>query len=96
MRARLMAGASGLVLAGLVLAGLVQAGPAAADLTGPAETPPADYGGQQYVDSKGCLFLRTGPKGREVWTPRVTRNGEPICDHPPSGRRVPVADEDGG
>jgi hypothetical protein len=73
--------------------GLVLAGPAAAELSGPAELPPEDYAGQQYVDSKGCLFLRAGPKGNEIWTPRVTRDGVPLCNYPPSGQRVPVADE---
>jgi predicted small lipoprotein YifL len=74
--------------------GLLLAGPAAAGLTGPAELPPPEYAGQQYVDSKGCLFLRTWSKGKEIWTPRVTRDGVPLCDYPPSGQRVPVADPD--
>jgi hypothetical protein len=58
----------------------------------PAELPPADYAGQQYVDSKGCLFLRAGQEGNERWIPRVTREGTPLCDNPPSGQRVPVVD----
>jgi hypothetical protein len=70
------------------------AGPSVAELPGPAEPPPKDYAGQQYVDSKGCLFLRAGPEGNESWVPRVTRDGLPICDQPPSGRRVPVAGEE--
>lgn len=73
---------------------VVLAGPSVAELPGPAELPPKDYAGQQYVDSKGCLFLRAGPKGDESWVPRVTRDGLPICDQPPSGRRVPVAGEE--
>jgi hypothetical protein len=72
---------------------LVLTGPSAAELVAPAELPPADYAGQQYVDSKGCLFLRAGPKGTESWIPRVTRDGAPLCDNQPSGRRVPVAEE---
>jgi hypothetical protein len=80
-------------LRAVVMGLVVLAGPAAAELTVPAEVPPATYAGQQYVDSKGCLFLRAGPKGNETWTPRVTRDGVPLCNYPPSGRRVPVADE---
>ena len=72
----------------------VLAGPSVAGLPGPAELPPKNYAGQQYVDSKGCLFLRAGPRGNESRVPRVTRDGLPICDQPPSGRRVPVAGEE--
>ena len=72
--------------------GLVLTLPVAAEMAAPAELPPADYAGQQYVDSKGCLFLRAGPKGNETWIPRVSRDGAPLCNYPPSGRRVPVAD----
>jgi hypothetical protein len=67
--------------------------PALAEPVVPAELPPADYAGQQYVDSKGCLFMRAGPEGNERWIPRVTREGTPLCDNPPSGQRVPVVDE---
>ena len=78
--------------AGLVL-GLAVAGAAGAELIRPAELPPPDYRGQQYVDSKGCLFMRAGQPGQELWVPRVTREGVPLCGNPPSGRRVPVAED---
>jgi len=65
--------------------------PAGAEPLRPAELPPPDYAGQQYVDSKGCLFTRAGRPGEVIWLPRVTRKGVPICGNPPSGRRVPVA-----
>jgi hypothetical protein len=71
---------------------LIAAGPSAAQAV-PAELPPKDYAGQQYVDSRGCLFMRAGPAGNETWIPRVTRDGVPICGNPPSGRRVPVVDD---
>jgi hypothetical protein len=75
---------------GVVLAGLAHASPALAEAGGPAELPPANYAGQQYVDSKGCLFMRAGQAGNETWIPRVTRKGVALCDFPPSGQRVPV------
>lgn len=76
----------------LALAVVVLGGTAAAqEMTWPAELPPAGYAGQQYVDSRGCLFLRAGQPGAVNWVPRVTRDGVPLCDQPPSGGRVPVA-----
>lgn len=56
--------------------------PAAAlglDLT-PAETPPEDFPGQQYIDSTGCVFLREA----DAWVARQTRDGQPVCGYPPS------------
>ena len=66
--------------------------PVAAEPLRPAELPPPDYAGQQYVDSRGCLFLRAGRPGEVLWLPRVTRAGVPLCDNPPSGRAASVAD----
>jgi len=81
---------------GAALLGMALALPAGArDLNRPAELPPAGYGGQQYVDSKGCMFMRAGSGGKVVWIPRVSREGVPICGNPPSGRRVPVVEEVG-
>lgn len=74
---------------------LLAAIPAGAEPTRPAELPPSDYAGQQYVDSKGCMFVRAGRPGKVVWIPRVTREGKPLCDNPPSGHRVPVVEEIG-
>lgn len=82
------------VLAAAALVALVSP-TLARDLIRPAELPPADYAGQQYVDSRGCMFVRAGSGSRVVWVPRVSRNGAPDCDNPPSGRRVPVAEEIG-
>jgi hypothetical protein len=86
---RSVAGTAALTL-GLWLA-LAPAAPA--QIAQPAELPPPGYRGQQYVDSRGCLFMRAGQPGNEVWIPRVTRQGVPLCGNPPSGDRVPVAEE---
>lgn len=67
-------------------AGPAWAGPAGAGPE-PAELPPPDFAGQQYVDSRGCLFLRAGYGGQTLWVPRVTRAGQPLCGYPPSGQK---------
>jgi len=50
----------------------------------PAEFPPESYSGRQYVDSKGCVFLRAGVSGNTTWIPRVTRQRKMICGAKPS------------
>lgn len=65
----------------------------ARDVAKPAELPSASYGGQQYVDSRGCVFLRAGTAAEVRWVPRVTRDGVPVCGYPPSGNRVAAVGE---
>ena len=47
---------------------------------GPAELPPADFQGQQYVDSRGCVFMRAGLSGRTTWVARIGQDRRPICN----------------
>ncbi len=46
----------------------------------PAEEPPPDFPGAQYIDSAGCVFLRDG----YGWTPRLDDDGRVMCGFPPS------------
>ena len=50
----------------------------------PAEFPPESYAGRQYVDSKGCVFIRAGVDGATTWVPRVSRSRQLICGFQPS------------
>ncbi|MGV8986584.1 MAG: SPOR domain-containing protein [Cypionkella sp.] len=56
-----------------------------AQIGGPANPPPASFKGQQFIDSRGCLFLRAG-FGRNVnWVARVNGIHKPICGMMPTG-----------
>ncbi|MCQ0971670.1 hypothetical protein MLD63_14700 [Paracoccus sp. TK19116] len=66
-----------------IMVWLISAG---AVLAAPAETPPADFTGAQYIDSTGCVFTRTG----SAWTPRLDATGSTICGYPPTPTSLSV------
>lgn len=57
----------------------------------PAEFPPSSFTGKQYIDSKGCVYVRAGIDGNTTWVPRVSRARKHICGQTPSLGSTQVA-----
>lgn len=76
-----------------VVAGLAGGSALAADGTAPAELPPQGYTGNQYIDSKGCVFLRAGLGDTTTWVARLGRDRKPVCGYAPTAAAAgePVA-----
>ena len=59
------------------------------DAPPPAELPPESFGGAQYVDSRGCAYIRAGVSGVTTWVPRVSRSREQLCGFQPTFAQAP-------
>ena len=81
-----------IIFTSLLSVGVVPvAGQSLKNIQTPAEFPPASFTGKQYVDSRGCVFIRAGIGGEVTWVPRVTRTRKLICGQKPSLPKATVA-----
>ncbi|MCC6006740.1 MAG: SPOR domain-containing protein [Rhodobacteraceae bacterium] len=71
-----------------------------ANIGGPRNPPPPDFRGREFVDSRGCVFIRAGSGAVTNWVPRVDRGRRVLCGQPPTrvasaGPRVTTIDAGG-
>lgn len=59
-------------------------GLASAQSFSPSEAPPSGFAGREYVDSNGCVFLRSSFGGEVTWVPRYGADRQQICNATPS------------
>lgn len=78
-----------LAVCGLLTASAAQAQGSSSGV--PANFPPDSFKGSQYVDSKGCVYIRAGFDGNTTWVPRVARNRKPVCGQTPTFGGKPSA-----
>lgn len=53
----------------------------------PSNFPPAGFKGKQFVDARGCAFIRAGVDGAATWVPRVSRARKQVCNLKPTFAR---------
>lgn len=63
------------------------------DVKVPAEFPPDSFTGRQYVDSRGCVYIRAGIDGAVSWIPRMTRDRKVICGFKPTAAGTRTAQQ---
>lgn len=80
MRLRLVAVA---VLAGLA-SPTVSDADSIARIGPPKNPPPASFAGTQFVDSRGCVYMRAGYDGTVTWVPRIDDAHKVLCGYQPT------------